>query len=236
MLARFENNDGLELVIDNETGECFASMSASARMCDCSVTAIRRLIGDTESLRVASLNTSNGVKEMKLLDEGQILKVLAKYNSDLLLIFAQAGLRVYLHQLAGFEVKSTAVAVQKETAASKVLPSAIEYAQTVIQLHSSSVPSALKQLLLDKIGDELCTGQKQITSSTEPLKMGVAQRAEELGYKIDRSNRLKLGKFMAAQGLPLFKEKRLCEGTLRPINVYEVTPELDNLIAVYFEN
>ncbi len=116
----------------------------------------------------------------------------------------------------------------------KQLPSAVEYIEAVAKLQSLSLPHTLKQLLLDKVGDELCTTQKSIAPAAAPVKMGVAQRAEELGFKIDSSNRIKLGKFMAVQDLPSFKEKRLCNGTFRAINVYEVNEALDELIRIYF--
>jgi phage antirepressor YoqD-like protein len=103
-LTRIENN-GLELLIDQKTGECFASMSATAKMANCEVTQIRRLTGDTESLKTAWVKTSNGDKQAKLLNEEQIFDCLAKYNPELLAQCAKAGLRVYLHRLAGYEIK-----------------------------------------------------------------------------------------------------------------------------------
>ncbi len=108
------NQDGLELVINVITGESYASMSATARLCVCEVTQIRRLVGDTKSLKAFNIKTSNGDKDVKLLNEEQILKCLVKYNPQAILKFAQAGLRVYLHKLAGYQVTSNAVEPKKE--------------------------------------------------------------------------------------------------------------------------
>lgn len=113
------NNDGLELVIDLETGEAFASLRAAARMTDKENSTINRYVNGTSqtsaqmTLLQAEILTTTGLKTSALLNESQILEVVAKYKPDLLIKFAQAGLRVFLHQLAGYKVNSTAV-VQPE--------------------------------------------------------------------------------------------------------------------------
>ena len=113
-LVRFDRG-GLELVIDQATGECFASMSAAARMCGCEVTQIRRLIGDTKSLKAAIVKTLNGDREAQLLSEDQLRECLAKYNPSLLVQCSGAGLRVYLHKLAGFEIQSKTLTGESST-------------------------------------------------------------------------------------------------------------------------
>lgn len=102
-LARFDR-DGLELLIDEQTGEVFASMSATARMCGCEVTQIRQLKGVSESLKTLPAKDKRGVvRDTKLLSEELIKKCIAKYNPDLLLKCVDAGLRVFLHSLAGYK-------------------------------------------------------------------------------------------------------------------------------------
>jgi hypothetical protein len=107
--------DGLELVIDTKTGESFASISAVARMTDKDKQSISRYVnGGLQSvtqmtLKTAEIQTPIGIRSVTLLNEKQILEVVSKYNPTLLMKFAQCGLRVFLHQLAGFEVNSTAV-------------------------------------------------------------------------------------------------------------------------------
>jgi hypothetical protein len=109
-LTPFANN-GLELVIDTNSGESFASQSAVARMCEVSEAAIRKWITSNQiDVIISEINTATGLKTSHLLAESSILEALAKYNPSLLIACAQAGLRVYLHKLAGFEVKSTSTA------------------------------------------------------------------------------------------------------------------------------
>jgi hypothetical protein len=108
-------NDGLELVIDIISGQCFASQSAVARMCEVSETAIRKWITSNQiDVIIAGINTATGLKTSNLLPESSICKVLAKYNPALLVVCAQAGLRIYLHKLAGYEVSSTATQPKTE--------------------------------------------------------------------------------------------------------------------------
>jgi hypothetical protein len=107
--------DGLELVIDTQTGESFASISAVARMTDKDKQLINHYVnGGLHSvkkmeLKTAEIQTPVGIRSVKLLNEDQILQVVSKYNPSLLIKFAQCGLRVFLHQLAGYSVVSTAV-------------------------------------------------------------------------------------------------------------------------------
>ncbi len=97
------NNDGLELVIDLETGAAFTSISAAARMTDKENSTINRYVNGTfktsaqMTLLEAEILTTTGLKTVALLNESQILEVVAKYKPDLLIKFAQAGLRVFLY-------------------------------------------------------------------------------------------------------------------------------------------
>ena len=55
--------------------------------------------------KTAEMYTQGGLKVVTLYDEKFILLILKKYNPDLLIKCAEAGLRVYLYQLAGYKVK-----------------------------------------------------------------------------------------------------------------------------------
>jgi hypothetical protein len=225
------NENGLELFINNATGESYASMSATARLCVCEVTQIRRLTGDTESLKAFNIKTSNGDKDVKLLNEEQILKCLVKYNPEAILKFAQAGLRVYLHQIAGYQVTSSAV--QTTIKQQPTLQQKLDTVAAIEKIPSLQISESLKQVLLDSIGDEFLTN-KQLPEVTERW-VGVAQLAEELGYKTNQSNRSSLGAYCAkASGLAKKREKRLCVGQLREIWVYLETDALKTVIHDYF--
>lgn len=116
-LTRFDSN-GLELVIDIETGESFASIRAVARMCDTAESKIRYFSGaQLFELKTAEVHTPGGLQGAQLLNEDQILEVAAKYKPELVQAFAKLGLRASLHQLAGYTVSSTAVESKPETPA-----------------------------------------------------------------------------------------------------------------------
>jgi hypothetical protein len=116
----------------------------------------------------------------------------------------------------------------------KALPPVTEYVTAIAKIPELQCSEALKQLLLDKAGDELQTAKLLMPSENKIVRMGVSQRAEELGFKPNHKTRGCLGKFVKAKGLPSTQEKRLCNGQARDICVYEVSEELDNTIRQFF--
>lgn len=110
-LTRYTNNDGIEIYINTSTGESFASIRGYARMAGVpySTVASRVQGGRFQSLKMAEIQTTHGVHGGRLLDESIIIQWLANDAPDMLLKFAQVGVRMYLHQLAGYSVVSTAV-------------------------------------------------------------------------------------------------------------------------------
>lgn len=130
------SNNGLELVIDNQTGAAYASASAIARMVSTpsktisvtqvtsyGVTLIKGVKIDTPI--EAEINTVGGFQGVKLYNEKAIREFAKKYNPDLFDKFADAGIRVFLHQLAGYQVTSTAVQ-PKELTKLEILELALE--------------------------------------------------------------------------------------------------------------
>jgi hypothetical protein len=118
-LTKYEN-DGLELFINTDTGTCFASIRAVARMCEKSISTIHKFVSGglktvhQMELISAEITTNTGIKTVHLLNEEQILEVVTRYHPKLIKAFVKAGLRVYLHQLAGFKVTSEAVNQKQE--------------------------------------------------------------------------------------------------------------------------
>ncbi len=103
-LARYDN-DGLELIVDQSNGAVFASQRALARMCKTSHVAIGRWAkkgGDQINVISAQILTKGGVQGGTLFDEDAIFEAFKEYNPDLLVQCAKAGLRMYLHGLAGY--------------------------------------------------------------------------------------------------------------------------------------
>ncbi|HEY9705454.1 MAG TPA: hypothetical protein V6C58_23655, partial [Allocoleopsis sp.] len=73
--------DGLELVINNATGEVFAGQNALAKMCNCESSDIRKYRGGSElvkSLPVKGLR--GGTQIVKLYPEQLIKECLVKFN------------------------------------------------------------------------------------------------------------------------------------------------------------
>jgi hypothetical protein len=117
-LIRFEQ-DGLELVIDQASGEVYASQAATARMCGVSESTITRWKGVAQvKVLQAEILTPGGLQGVALIDESGIFAAFAKYNPQLLVQCAKAGIRIYLYGLAGYKVApekpKTALQLAKE--------------------------------------------------------------------------------------------------------------------------
>lgn len=98
--------EGIEVVVDQNTGETFASISGTARMCNVNESSIRLFIKTSGEILIKSTEviTAEGkLRRGSLLNEEQILKCIAKYNTELLLKFAQLGLRKFLHTSVGYK-------------------------------------------------------------------------------------------------------------------------------------
>ena len=94
-----------------------------------------------------------------------------------------------------------------------------------------------KQGLQDIVLNTLGIGQQAISSAPATVYLGVVEKAQELGYPIALVDqfRSQLGKYVASIGLPSQKEKRLCNGTQRPINVYLDSPELSIAVCEFMD-
>jgi hypothetical protein len=105
--------DSLELVINTSTGECFAGRNALARMCGVSSATISKWKGESQIETIsAEIPTAGGVQGGHLFDEEAIFNAFEKYKPELLKVCAKAGIRMYLHQLAGYKF----VPVQSDSA------------------------------------------------------------------------------------------------------------------------
>lgn len=112
-LQRFDQ-DGIELIIDTQTGESFASQAGYARMSGVDYSTIRKRVerlGVTlEPLKRSQIETVDGFRAVTLIPEDLICQWLVKDNLELALKVMQLGVRLFLHTLAGFRVKSEAIA------------------------------------------------------------------------------------------------------------------------------
>lgn len=102
--------DGIEIYVDTTTGESFCSIRGYARMANLSDTAIRkRITANQIDLKMAEVHTPQGLRTANLISEDLIVEWLPKDNHEMASKLMRLGVRHFLHKLAGYEVKSTAV-------------------------------------------------------------------------------------------------------------------------------
>jgi hypothetical protein len=89
----------------------------------------------------------------------------------------------------------------------------------------------LAQFLIDQTIDQCFL--KALPTTDLPIK-GAAEIAESLGLPVNFKNRSQLGKFLAKQGHEIHREERLCNGQLRTINCYQVTPQVEASVRQFF--
>jgi hypothetical protein len=237
------NRDGLELVINTGTGEAFASASAIARM----VSTAERKVQAQEIKRYASaqfegdtnlysfdtqINTAGGLQGCTLFSEKAIREVAKKFNVDLLDKFADVGIRMFLHQLAGYKVQSTVIAQPVP----QIKPY-ISYKEDIecLKFLGFEDDQNIKQLIRAKMEDELSLSLgKQAVSPKPIVEYTIGKvRATELGYSLkDIGSGSDLGKYLA-KNVPIAYSKRIGNWE---VNHYEVNDELDCGIHCYFEN
>jgi hypothetical protein len=233
------NNDGLELVIDTNTGEAFATQSGYARMSGKDrTTIVKRCQGcEPETIKKAEIITAGGLQGCELIPAKIVFRWLMKDNPELAEKMGTVGATVYLHQLAGYKVKSEPVEQPKP----ELPPSDIRVVQIVstlekigLELNNPRFNQALKDLACDILG----LNQNRLPAAeNKEVWCGVAERAEQLGYPVAAVTRFRspLGKFVKNKGLVSKMEKRLCGGTEREINLYQVCERLDNSIHAYMK-
>ena len=109
-LTRFETKDGVELVI-NEVGESFATVRGYARMSGRDASTIsRRLKGvGSDRIKEAEIITPGGIQGVALISEDIITDWIVEDNPLLAKAMLKAGVRVFLHTAAGYQLTSNAI-------------------------------------------------------------------------------------------------------------------------------
>jgi hypothetical protein len=157
ILKRFDN-DGIELLINTETGESFASISGYARMSGKGKSTISRRLtgvasGDTKT---AEIQTGQGVQSVALVNEDLIAKWLPKDNPVVATQLMKLGVRVFLHKMAGFEIKSEVIGVPKTP-------------QTYLDALRALVAAEEQKLLLEEKTKILETENQQLAEAVDEL-------------------------------------------------------------------
>ena len=107
-LKRYENNQGIEILIDETTGESFASISGYARMANKAQSTISERIGKLE-VKEAQILTTTGLKTHRLIDENLICEWIIKDNPTVATALLKLGVRKFLHDLAGYKVEQASI-------------------------------------------------------------------------------------------------------------------------------
>lgn len=103
-----------------------------------------------------------------------------------------------------------------------------------IHENTEDISPRLKQFLIDCCINEVIDA-KFIRSTDEPKLRGVVEIAQDMGHKVNQTNRSQLGRFVKSVLPHLAQaEKRLCNGTEREIAVYPDTDEVRQCITKYF--
>lgn len=111
-LTRFQN-DGIELVIDTQTGEAFATQSGYARMSGLTVRGVGKRfekLVNSGNLKTDEVDTGYGFKLVNLIPADMVYDWLFADNPPLAKVMGKIGATVYMHQLAGYTISSSAIA------------------------------------------------------------------------------------------------------------------------------
>jgi hypothetical protein len=175
-----------------------------------------------------------------LITEKIFKKWIIRDNPELAEQMMDAGVRLFLHKMAGYQITSTAIEPQPTPQPVLQLPPAdrrvVELTQALqtlgIDLNNPRYSQSLQDYALDILG------AKTLPVSTERW-VGVVELAEEMGYSHAKelNHRSALGRYVSAKGggdLHRIQEKRLCNGTQRPCWLYLDCDRLRHLIDSYF--
>ena len=242
MLQRYDN-DGLELVIDQATGEVFATVSGYARMSGLSKQAIsqrvQKLVKKT-AIKSAEIDTGYGVKVVNLIPEDLITDWIVSDNPDLARQMLKAGVRVFLYGVAGYEVKASEP--QPTPQPQPELPPAD---RRIVELHDALTGFGIditnprfNQEIQDLVTDKILMAGDAASSPKETW-LGVAEKAERMGYPVALVTRFRsaLGRWVVnhSDELDSRTEARLCNGTQRSIKLYRDCESLTDLVREYMD-
>jgi hypothetical protein len=105
----FKTPDGIEVIIDTETHLSYMSLRGYSRVSGVPYSTVnyRFGIGQLSTPENAEIQTSQGLRIGQLLSEEIIAGWIVKDNPEVATKMLKAGIRVYLHHLAGYELHAT---------------------------------------------------------------------------------------------------------------------------------
>jgi hypothetical protein len=142
---RFDS-DGLELVVNSETGKAYASISAASRMLGVSKQALSKQITVNQiNVINAQIQTATGLKTVNLMDSETLYDMAFEHNISLAKKMGAAGANLYMLKLAGYEVKVAETAPLTELDRAKAYVAALE-AKAELEIINSQLVEENQQL------------------------------------------------------------------------------------------
>jgi hypothetical protein len=170
-LSVFNAKSGIELVINTQTGEAFATQSGYSRMSGKDrTTIVRRCTGCvSDGIEMAEVVTGGGVQRCVLIPAKLVFKWLIKDNPELAAEMGEVGATIFLHKLAGYEIKSNAIQSQPQSPL-EVLQQQLASLATVVEV-SLEHERKLKQIE---------AGQEELEHRLEAIDMETTANTAEI--------------------------------------------------------
>jgi hypothetical protein len=179
-LTRFDH-DGIELLINTTTGESFASVRGYARMSNKSESTIYRRLKalHEDKLQTTQIQTSGGLQGVALICEDLICEWLPKDNHQMTTQLLKLGVRVFLHKLAGYEIKSTDATQITLAPEIKAELTAIQETLVAMETKRAEENRIVIQMLEAMRGDFANSSEIIAAKAEEKLEAYHAQKADE---------------------------------------------------------
>lgn len=189
------NNDGLEILINTDTGESFCSVSGYARMSGKDKSTISRRLGNVaiQLQKTAEIQTPKGLRTVAVVSEDLISEWIVDDNPTIAKQLLKAGVRVFLHKAAGYQIESSAVTPQSGITADTVISNAKAVAQFMKQ---AGIECAIADsLVLDAVANQfpelkgMTETGKRLLSAQAPME-SVGLTPTEISERLRLSVRL----------------------------------------------
>jgi hypothetical protein len=224
-LSVFKSDDGIEVIIDQHTGESFCSVSGYARMSGLTQQGVSKRVkklDNSDLVKNAEIDTGYGVKLHNLITECLVSDWIVDDNPAMAKQLLKAGVRVFLHKLAGYKVTSEAIQLQPQTPAEML----VVFAQQLVEQERRSKELAEKQQMLESKTEVLDERTEHLQNRIEALN-GASNYYTVRGYC--RVKNIKIAEGMARQ--VAFAAKRICKS--QGFNIGKVPDERHGEVNSY---
>lgn len=105
----FISDDGIEVIIDNETGESFCSVRGYTRLSGVARSTVQRRLRIRKGaanleIKEGKIQTTQGLQSVRLIPESIIADWIVKDNSEIASKMLKAGIRLFLYGIAKYKV------------------------------------------------------------------------------------------------------------------------------------